>query len=64
MYDVTVRMQRRTIGGAEGHRQVELSPSFNNKVWTFLVLLKGAGYFHSAGQSIKEGNLVLALPSI
>ena len=26
-------------------------------------LLKGAGYFHSAGQS-KEGNLVLALPSI
>ena len=26
-------------------------------------LLKGAGYFHSAGQN-KEGNLVLALPSI
>ena len=54
-YDLTFRMQRRTIGGAEGHHQVELCPSFNDKVWTFLVFLKGAGYFHSAGQSFKEG---------
>ena len=57
---MTVRLQRRTIGDAEGHHQVELCPSFNDKVWTLLVFLKGAGFFHSADQSIQEGNLVLA----
>ena len=57
-------MQRRTIGGAESHNLVELCPSFNDKVWTFLVFLEGAGYFHSAGKRKEVGNLVLAFLSI
>ena len=36
---------------------------FYNPKNEFEWVLKGAGAFHSAGQS-KEGNLVLALPSI
>ena len=50
-------MQRRTIGGAESHNLVELCPSFNDKVWTFLVFLEGAGYFHSAGKRKEVGIL-------